>query len=105
GRGRRPDRKSASAARRDARLVTTRWASNSSLPEMPEIESVSVPLAPHASSGTQNGSGRPANEVVIVPLVLVTRYCSDTPSIRALCGLGNGNPLPPPKLPTPPSPV
>ena len=72
---------------------------------MPEIESVTIPLAPHASSGKQNGSGRPANVVVSVPLVLVIRYCTDTPSIRPLCGFGNGNPLPLPELPRLPFPV
>ena len=66
---------------------------------MPEIESVSIPLAPHASSGKQNGSGRPANVVVSAPLVLVIRYCTDTPSIRPLCGFGNGKPLPLPNCP------
>ena len=59
--------------------------------EMPEIASVTTPLAPHASSGTQNGSGRPANVVVTVPLVAVIRYCMDTLSTSPLCGFGGGN--------------
>ena len=48
---------------------------------------MSVPFAPHASNGTQNGSGLPANFVVMVPPVLAIRYTIDTDSTSPLCSL------------------